>query len=109
MPAFAMKAELQIETVEEQRVAERFDTALPGGVANARDGRVPGIVRDLSRSGFRIETSERLPQGSVVWLKLGELEPLMAEVVWADRIAAGCRFAAPLHPALVDAILATAL
>ncbi|WP_419825401.1 PilZ domain-containing protein [Sphingomonas sp.] len=108
MTAFAMQAELQIEAVEEQRAAERYDTVLPGGVRRSGSSRVAGTVRDLSRSGFRIDAQERLPQGSVVWLKIGHLEPLMAEVVWSEGLSAGCRFAATLHPSVLETVLASA-
>lgn len=106
-----MRAEVQldlIEPAEEHRINQRFETNLQGGVRRSGTSRISGVVKDLSRSGFRIEAEERLPMDSVVWLKVAHLEPLMAQVVWCDRFSAGCRFAAPLHPSVLDAILRTA-
>jgi hypothetical protein len=102
-----MLAEISLST-DDQRRAERFETSIEGGVRRSGTKRVPGVVRDLSQSGFRIDAEERLPNGSVVWLKIGHLEPLMAEVVWSDKLQAGCRFAAPLHPSVLNAVLAAA-
>ncbi len=105
-----MRAEVQLDAIdaaEEHRINERFETNLEGRVRRSGTSRIPGVVKDLSRSGFRIEAEERLPMDSVVWLKVAHLEPLMAQVVWCDRFSAGCRFAAPLHPSVLDAILGT--
>lgn len=104
MSVMAMAAEVALDD-DDNRAAERHETALAGGVRRSGATRIPGIVRDLSCTGFRIEAQERLPKGSVVWLKIGHLEPLMAEVVWTDRLSAGCRFAAPLHQSVLDVIL----
>lgn len=100
-----MPAEISVEA-DEQRIAERYQTSLEGGVRRSGSSRIPGIVRDLSRTGFRIDAQERLPMDSVVWLKVGHLEPLMARVVWSDKLCAGCRFSAPIHPSVLAALVA---
>ena len=100
-----MPAEVSLE-VDDQRISERYRTNLESGVRRSGSSRIPGIVRDLSRSGFRIDAEERLPMDSVVWLKVGHLAPLMARVVWSDKLCAGCRFAAPLHPSVLAALIA---
>ncbi|USI73253.1 PilZ domain-containing protein [Sphingomonas morindae] len=99
-----MRAELRIG-VDDQRGDARHETELAGGVRRSGSMRVPGVVRDISCSGFRIESEEKLPTDAVVWLKIGTLEPLMARVVWSDRLLAGCRFAAPLHPLILERLL----
>lgn len=99
-----MAAEVSL-AADDQRRAERFETIIEGGVRRSGTKRVPGTVRDLSQTGFRIDAEERLPAGSVVWLKVGHLEPLMAEVVWSDKLQAGCRFAAPLHPSVLASLV----
>jgi hypothetical protein len=103
-----MRAEVQLDAAdaaEDHRINQRYETNLEGRVRRSGTSRVPGVVKDLSRSGFRIEADEKLPMDSVVWLKVAHLEPLMAQVVWCDRLSAGCRFAAPLHPSVLEAIL----
>lgn len=98
-----VKAELELSNAaSDQRVTERFDTQVEAGVRRSGSVSVSGVVTDMSTTGFRVECSEKLPVDSVVWLKLGALSPLMARVVWSDKLIAGCRFAAPLHPAVLE-------
>ena len=66
----------------------------------------PITVQDLSTTGFRAEWLYRLPVGSRVWLKLGELEALAAIVAWNRNFEIGCRFEHPLHPAVFARIVA---
>jgi hypothetical protein len=35
-----------------------------------------------------------------------DLEPQQAKVVWADEFIVGCQFARPLHPSVLESILA---
>jgi hypothetical protein len=96
-----VRAELQLSR-SDQRDSERFDTRMEAGVRRSGSVSVPAVVTDLSRTGFRVEADERLPLDTVVWIKLGTLAPLMARVVWSEKLVAGCRFSAPLHPSVVD-------
>lgn len=100
-----VKAELQVPG-SEQRVSERYDTRMDAGVRRSGNVAVPGVVTDLSTTGFRVEAEEKLPLDTVVWLKLGTLSPLMARVVWSDKLVAGCRFSAPLHPSVLEKFVA---
>jgi hypothetical protein len=63
-------------------------------------------VVDLSKAGFRAETSFTLWPGTVVWLTLPGLAPLEAVVAWRDKFKYGCAFSKPLHPAVFDHIVA---
>ena len=63
-------------------------------------------VVDLSSSGFRAETSFTLWPGTIVWLTLPGLAPLEAVVAWRDKFRYGCAFAKPLHPAVLEHIVA---
>lgn len=101
-----VKAELQLSGSSEQRISERFDTRVDAGVRRSGSNAVPGTVTDISTTGFRIECYERLPLDTVVWLKLGHLAPLMARVVWSEKLVAGCRFSAPLHPSVLEQFVA---
>ena len=62
-------------------------------------------VVDLSRTGFRAETSFTLWPGTTVWLTLPGLAGLEAVVAWRDKAAYGCAFAKPLHAAVFDHIV----
>jgi hypothetical protein len=63
-------------------------------------------VTDLSRLGFRAETSFTLWPGTIVWLTLPGLAGLEAVVAWRDKFKYGCAFAKPLHPAVFEHIIA---
>ena len=62
-------------------------------------------VRDLSTHGAKILTLDPLEPGEQIWLTFPMLEPLQVTVMWANRFDAGCRFAKPLHPAVLHVIL----
>ena len=63
-------------------------------------------VVDLSPTGFRGETIYNLPIDARIFVTLPGLSPLEAKVVWRDSAFVGCAFAAPLHPAVFDHIVA---
>jgi hypothetical protein len=65
-------------------------------------------LSDLSSGGFRITLDEPLPSGAPLTLQMDGFEPVDGFVVWQDGDQVGCRFAKPLHPALVDAAVALA-
>ena len=74
-----------------------------------REGRTATVVvLDLSTLGFRAETIGVFGTGTQLWLKLPGLEALLATVAWTDGIQIGCEFAQPLHPAVVERIVAMA-
>jgi hypothetical protein len=100
-----MRAELQVQKIAEERRDERRFAHRDVELEPVGSDSVPGIVTDLSRSGFRILVDEPVSPESVVWLKIGEVGPFMARVVWYDGVAAGCEFAGKLHPDIVAALL----
>ncbi len=102
-----MEANLEIQLSDsDMRDSRRFDTKVEAAIRRSGSVAVPATVTDLSASGFRVESEERLPRDSVVWLKLGSIEPQMARVMWNRRLIAGCRFAAPLHPSVLEKLVA---
>ena len=62
------------------------------------------LVKDLSTTGFRCDTSHPLNPGAHVWVTLAGLAPLEAEVKWRDGFYYGFAFARPLYPAVFDHI-----
>jgi hypothetical protein len=94
-------AELQLSEAD-LRESERFDTRVQAGIRRSGSRSIPTVITDLSAAGFRVEADERLPVGSIVWLKLGSLAPQMARVMWTSRLIAGCRFEAPLHTSVLE-------
>ena len=79
-----------------------------GAVAFRRSGqhRVMVNLLDISTEGFRIETFGGVTDGAVVWVTLPGLAPMEARIVWCRKDEAGCRFVAPLHPSVLDRLLA---
>jgi hypothetical protein len=63
-------------------------------------------VLDLSTHGFGAEIDADLEPGTVVWLKLPDLEPVSSKVVWVDGNRAGFEFATPLHPKTLELLVA---
>lgn len=108
-----LSGELSIQAVSDpdqkarksSRVAVDFSAGLrPRGGTSA----VTVHILDLSTDGFRIDSLLDLQIGTDVWLRLPGLEPTHAKVAWADGYLAGCKFERPLHPAVLDMIIARA-
>lgn len=88
----------------EMRLANRVETRLPVQYRRVAQ-RLPGIVLDLSCDGARLSSVERLRPGDKLWLTFPGLAPCLARVVWVNASLAGCRLAAPLHPAVLKALV----
>jgi PilZ domain len=61
---------------------------------------------DISNLGCRVEMAEQLTLGESVWLRLPGLESIHAHVAWTRDWTAGLEFAKPLHPAVLEMLLA---
>jgi hypothetical protein len=101
----SIQAEIQLRREPDSRRESRHFSHRDGEIEPVGASCVPGVVTNLSRSGFRIVVDEQLAPEAVVWLKVGEHGPFMARVVWYDGVAAGCEFAGQLHPDVVAALL----
>jgi hypothetical protein len=53
-------------------------------------------VLNLSVDGFMAETEGRFVTGSYVWIKLPDVGPVSAKVIWSRGGRVGGRFTAPL-------------
>ena len=62
-------------------------------------------LSDLTCRSVRIDSMETLRPGMLVWLTIPGLEARPATVDWTSGFTAGLRFEAPLHPAVLDALL----
>lgn len=72
----------------------------------AKNRRATVKVRDISTHGARIAAIHLLRLGDRFFFKLPLLEPIEAHVAWADEFELGCEFAHPLHPGVLETILA---
>ncbi len=63
-------------------------------------------LSDLSVTGFRMESCTNLDGDKLVFVTLPGLQTLAARIVWANYNDYGCQFSAPLHPAVLDHVVA---
>lgn len=63
-------------------------------------------IFDLSPDGAKIEVVERPRIGETIMVKFDGLEVLPATVRWIDDFIVGIKFNRPLHPAVLDLLLA---
>lgn len=62
------------------------------------------LVLDLSPSGFRIETSNIIPDNRKVYLTIPGFQPLQARIAWSGRDQYGCEFSQKLHASVFSHI-----
>jgi hypothetical protein len=90
----------------EARDENRITVWLKGATLRERGcSAAPVIIHDLSISGFRTEWPYNLRVGDLIWLKLPGFEAMPSIVAWNANFQVGCRFQAPLHPAVFERIV----
>ena len=99
-------AELSTSPPPKPRAAERVPVAFAAALRQRGASGVSVQIADLSTTGFRVATHLRLEPGTDVWLRLPGLEACHARVMWAEGHYVGCAFVRPLHPAVLDMIVA---
>jgi hypothetical protein len=87
------------------RREDRAPVVVPGRI-NDLGARSLCRVADLSISGARLQTHAALTPGSAIMVTLPGQKPRPATIVWADGFVAGCEFAVPLQPELLDLLVA---
>jgi hypothetical protein len=90
------------------RGAQRIPVSLPAGFRQSMGSGISVQIMDLSTDGFRTETHLDLEPGAKIWVRLPGLESTPATVAWVRGYAIGCAFERPLHPAVLDLIVAGA-
>ncbi|WP_407696056.1 PilZ domain-containing protein [Sphingomicrobium lutaoense] len=63
-------------------------------------------IVNVSRGGCQISTVNRLVQGERIWVKFPGFDSIEATVRWSEEFTAGVEFVRPLHPAMLDHLLA---
>jgi len=89
-----------------QRKIGRSDTRIPATLRQPTRQRFPISVINLSARGCGIETKSPPPLGAMAWLRLPGLESWFATIAWSEPGRAGLDFTQPLHPAVVEKLLA---
>lgn len=77
-------------------------------VSLRRSGQLNYRVRVFNASlhGCLIEFIERPEVDELLWVKFEGMQAIEAEVCWIDGFIAGVNFAAPIHPAVFDQLIA---
>lgn len=88
------------------RKAERKAVKINATLRRQGESKFNATLADLSETGFRVESHYLIPEGAQVWLTLPGLAAIPATVAWSSGHSLGCRFEAPLHPAVLDRVIA---
>jgi hypothetical protein len=94
----------KIDHHDERRTDRRqFDVAV-----KFRSGTRRATVKanDISQFGARISGVFLVHVGDRMFLTLPGIAPIEARVAWVAEFEFGCEFVAPLHQAILDAIIA---
>ncbi len=62
-------------------------------------------VGDLTPGGFQVKILDMPPTGTVVYVRMANLEMMQAEVCWTRVDTAGCKFTTPLNEHVYNHIL----
>jgi hypothetical protein len=83
------------------RTEKRHEVSVPGRLFSTF-GRRDVRIHDLSEQGCRFRDDvDRLDEGDAVTIKLGEVGPLAATVMWRRDGFVGVRFNTPLYPSVM--------
>ena len=88
------------------RRAIRKSVSISATLRRQGESKFQANIADLSESGFRVESHYAIPMGAQVWLTLPTLAAIPAIVAWSSGHSLGCRFESPLHPAVLDRVIA---
>ena len=88
------------------RTAERKAVQIRATLRRQGEPRFNADVADLSETGFRVVSHYLIPTGAQVWLTLPGLSAIPATVAWSSGHSLGCRFETPLHPAVLERVIA---
>ena len=96
----------QISGTIELRRDPRSEGPIPATLRLSTAKAIQIALSDLSITGYRAVWANQVAKGDVLWLRLPDLAPLEARVIWSDHKSLGCAFVNPLHPAVLSAIVA---
>lgn len=90
-----------------ERAEPRHGLKMMGKVFTTSGSREVTVL-DLSERGCRFrDASGHLTEGTRLSIKLGEVGPIEAMVMWSDGSYVGVRFANPLYPSVMEHIRET--
>ncbi len=89
------------------REAERVSFQVVIGARNGQH-RLSAEVLDISATGVRLRMLSPSRVGQTFWLTLPMIAAIEVHVVWVEGFVAGCAFAQPLAPYILEGILSAA-
>jgi hypothetical protein len=95
-----------IATRDDNRRQPRLPVVLRAHLRNRTAAKFDIRIRDISVTGFRAEAHYGLDVGDIVWVTLPGLQGLEATIAWRRKEIIGGRFRQPLHPAVLDHLIA---
>ncbi|MBV7255480.1 PilZ domain-containing protein [Pacificimonas sp. WHA3] len=98
MNSSAVFIEAEMRDAERHRVRLHAEMRCPGTV------RIPGVISDISRSGFRFDTGIDMPSGTRVNLGVHGMKGFDAVVIRQVDGHCGCAFLTPLDEPVLSAL-----
>lgn len=93
------------ELILDRRDCERVDVESTISVRPIGAINFQVAIHDLSVAGCRVELVESAELGEPLIARFPQLEPIVAELRWADGATGGLEFTRRMHPAVLDALV----
>ena len=87
---------LKEERLVGRRAYRRTRLRIDVEVKDSGGGWEPARLLELSVAGFRLELLPAMMRGRSLWLRVADVGPLPARVLWRDRAGVGCKFLYPI-------------
>ena len=101
-------AEFEPAQRDERRRVPRAPVSLDAKIGRGGLDRALCKVTDLSIHGARLQTYSTLRKGTMIWLTLPIVGPVVATIRWSDDFEAGCEFHEPLDRPVFETLSGTA-
>lgn len=91
----------------ELRREQRYSISVRGRYRKGTGVRFDIAIKDLSEYGCQFaDLVGRVSQGDQITVRVGEVGPIAAQVKWIERRQVGVEFDQPLHPSVLEHIIA---
>lgn len=90
---------------DDRRVADREPIDMRAGFRQMGYGPTKADISDISLTGCKVDSAMNLRVGADVWIGLPGLQPKRAKIAWIRGFEAGCKFAEPFYPAVLEDFL----
>lgn len=94
--------------LSDERRQVRSPILLRGRIGSSQFGKRVVVLTDISTRGCRVSTPFQWESGTRLVLTVPSLAPIAVTVRWTTNEAAGLALDAPLHPLVLDHVIAMA-